>query len=154
MLAALFLGVGCLLFLAETRPEKPWPLTTLEGKVIVLAEHLKPLGIEVDVDAAPHFLALRTAEDRLFFIIKDSGSMKFYRDPALRGRTVRIKGRIVPGSQFLQVIDCLFLKDGHAFEIHYWCEVCAIKRYTLDPSGICECCGGAMERRETAVSDK
>lgn len=119
------------------------------GKVIPLADLLKKFGSELDPDAAPHWLALETKEGKLYPIIKDAGGRTFYRDPKLHHRPMQVHGRLLPGSQLLQVLQVHSLKDGKPHEVYYWCEICSIKRHALDKQ--CECCGGPMELREVRI---
>ena len=51
-------------------------------------------------------------------------------------------------SDILQVINVHSYKDGKLHEVYYWCDVCTIRGYE---AGICDCCGGPVERREVPV---
>lgn len=118
------------------------------GKVVPLGDILKKYGSELEPDAAPHWLALQTDDGKLYPLIHDAGGRTFYRDKRLLNRPMQIHGRLLPGSQLLQVLQVHSMKDGRIHEVYYWCEVCSIKRFSLEKSGICECCGGPMEFRE------
>jgi hypothetical protein len=131
-------------------PAKP-KLETFTGKVVKAADVLKQQGIELDPDAAPNWLVLQTADGKAHPIVKDIGGRMFYHDPALLGRDYEIQGRILPGTPLLQVVQVAGLKAGKRYDIYYWCEVCAIKRHALEKTGVCECCGGPMERREVEL---
>jgi hypothetical protein len=124
------------------------------GKVIRLADYLKRQGIEAEPDEGTAWLALETEDKKLFPIVKDSGSRPFYRDPRLLGRPMEIRGRLLPGSGLLQIYQAQSLKEGKLHEVYYWCDVCAIKRYSLEKTGICECCGGPMELREVPAAPR
>ncbi len=125
-------------------------IETWTGRVTPLAELLKKSGLELDPEASPHWLALVTDDGKLYPLVKDAASRPFYRDSRLLHRPVRIQGRFVPGSQLLQVLQLHSLKEGKPHEVFYWCDVCSIKRFSLDK--VCECCGGPMELRETPAA--
>jgi hypothetical protein len=127
------------------RAAQPAKAQDFTGKVVPLGDVLGPFGAKLDPDAAPHWLALVADDGKVYPLIKDNGSRMFFKEPKLRGRPMRLTGRLLPGSQLLQVLNVHSLKDGRLHEIYYWCEVCIIKRY--EP-GVCECCGGPMEYRE------
>ncbi len=146
------LGVVLALHAGQTAPDESRKTPdakaeTLTGRVVSLAELLKKSGIELDAEAAPHWLALVADGGAIYPLIKDAGSRPFYRDPRLLNRPMRIQGRLVPGSQLLQVLQIRSLKEGKPHEVFYWCDVCSIKRASLE--NVCECCGGPMELRET-----
>jgi hypothetical protein len=61
---------------------------------------------------------------------------------------MRLTGRLLPGSQVLQVKAVHSLRGGKLHEVYYWCDVCSIRRGEKD---VCECCGGPMELREEPV---
>jgi len=66
-------------------------------------------------------------------------------------RPMSIQGRLVAASSLLQVFQVQSVKDGKPHEVYYWCEICAIRRHSLDEKGICDCCGGPMELMEKAT---
>src|SRR5207253_3103004 len=97
---------------------------------------------------APYWLALVTADGKVYPLIKDGGSRLFFKDRTLLGREMRLTGRLLPGSQLLRVASVRSVHKGALYEVYYWCDVCSIKRGEKD---ICECCGGKMELREDPV---
>jgi hypothetical protein len=120
---------------------------TVRGQVLPLADLLKPAGVELDPEAAPHCLALRGDDGRAYPLLRDAGSRPFARDARLLRRPVELQVRQVAG--LWQVLQVLTLKDGKPHEVFYWCDVCAIRRPSLEK--VCECCGGPMELREVPV---
>ena len=62
---------------------------------------------------------------------------------------MRLTGRLLPGSQLLQVVEVHSVRNGQLHEVYYWCDVCAIKRFEKKT---CECCLGPMELREVPVA--
>lgn len=144
-LAVLLLSIG-LIQPERSRLAAP-SLETYRGKVVSLNERLNKLGVAVDPEAGL-LLALETDKGQVLPLLRDAGSLMFFRDSRLLNRTVEIRGRILPGTGLLQIISFYALKDSKRFEVYYWCETCAIKRLFLEKTGVCECCGGVMELRE------
>ncbi len=132
---------------AGAAPEGSQP-QNYTGKVVPLAGLVAKLGGRLDADAAPHWLALVTADAKVYPLIKDDGARMFYKDASLLHRPMRLTGRLLPGSQLLQVVQVHSVRNGQLYEVYYWCDVCAIKCFE---EKICECCQGPMERREEPV---
>src|SRR5262245_48821136 len=99
----------------------------LSGKVMTLREFVEKQGAKVDADAAT-ILVLVTDDGKAYPLLKDAASRMYYTDKALRGRPMRLMGRLLPGSQFLQVLEAQSVKNGKPHEIYYWCDVCSIRR--------------------------
>lgn len=121
---------------------------TFDGKVVPLSTVLEKQGVKLDADAAPQWLALVGEDGKVYPLVKDDGARLFFADKALLDRPMRLTGRLVAGSQLLQVVTAHSLVKGEPHEVYYWCDVCAIRR---TEKKICECCGGPMELRETPV---
>jgi hypothetical protein len=119
-----------------------------KGKVVPLAGLVEKIGSKLDVDAAPHWLALVTDDGTIYPLIKEDGSRMFFKDTRLLNRPMRLTGRVLPGSHLLQVVEVHSYLNGELHEVYYWCDVCAIKRFEKK---ICDCCGGPMELREEPV---
>jgi len=128
-------------------------IEVLRGKVVSLNERLARQGIRLDPDAGLQ-LAFESTEGKALPLVRDAASLMFYRDARLLDRPLEVRARVVPNTGLLQLLEVFGLKDEQRFEIYYWCEVCAIKRFTLEKTGVCECCGGAMELRERKVERK
>src|SRR5262249_24070654 len=128
-----------------TTKEQTW-----EGKVSPLAALLAAEKVEFEEEIKHQSLAFKTAKGQVYPLIRNGGSLALFRDTALRDRATRIAGQLVFGC-LLNVRQFFMMKDGKAHLVHYWCEVCAIKRLVLDKAGVCECCGGKMERKEVPV---
>jgi hypothetical protein len=139
--AALAFCAGPVL-VAAPREEKRESFT---GKVVPLASLVEKLGSKLDADAAPHWLALVTDDGKVYPLIKDSGSRMFFKDKALLNRPMRVTGRLLPGSQLLQLVEVHSLRMGKLHEVYYWCNVCSIRR---GEKNLCECCGGPMDLKE------
>lgn len=151
-IGSLLIGMaGILALSAQEQPPSP-KIETFKGKVVSLSEVLKPAGIELDPDATPVWLALKTEHGKLYPLIKDLGSRAFFHDRRLLNRPVQLQARLLPEARLLHVHQVHTLKEGKLHEVFYWCEVCAIRRPSLEKTGVCECCGGQMDLRETTVS--
>jgi hypothetical protein len=126
----------------------PLKVEFFNGKVVPLAEMLKKQGAKLDADASPFWLALMTEKGMIYPLVKDDGSRMFFKDAKLLNRPMRLTGRLIPGTGFLQVINVHSYVNGKLHEVYYWCDICTIKGYE---AGICDCCGGPMELREVPV---
>jgi hypothetical protein len=118
------------------------------GEVVALAKLLAEKGVKLDADAAPAWRALKTADGKLYPLVKDAGARMFFKDDAMLNRPLRVTGRLVPGTGLLQIVAVHSEVRGKLHEIYYWCDICTIRCY--EP-GICECCGAPVERREEPV---
>jgi hypothetical protein len=147
-LSALILLTSVLPALAQApaRADKP-KVETFRGKVVAFADVFKQLGIEPDADAGP-LLGFESEDGKKFVLVKDIGSRMFFTDKRLLNRPMQLQGRVVPGTPLLQLTQVQSLKDGKLHDVYYWCDVCAIRRSSLEKTGICECCGGPMELKE------
>jgi hypothetical protein len=148
-LRRLGLGIACLAALAPLlngagSPAKPEAFT---GKVVPLAEVVAATGGKLDADAADSLVLLGEG-DKVYFLVKDGGSRLFFKDKNLLRRPMRLTGRLLPGSQILQVTAVHSLVKGELCEVFYWCDICSIRR---GEKNACECCGGPMVLREEPV---
>jgi len=121
---------------------------SFDGKVVALAEVLKRSGIKLDGDAAPHWLALVTPAGKIHPLIKDDGSRMFFKDARLLDRPMRLTGRLIAGTDLLQVVNVQSYQKGQLQEVYYWCDICSIRGFELEK---CACCGGPMILREVPV---
>jgi hypothetical protein len=119
-----------------------------KGKVVPLADLVGKVGTKLDADAAPQWLALVGDDGKIYPLIKDDGARMFFKDNRLLNRPMRLTGRLLPGSQLLQVAEVHSVRNGALNELYYWCDICSIKRYEKK---LCDCCGGPMELREEPV---
>ncbi len=115
------------------------------GKVVPLTEVLQKAGARLDPDAAPHWLALVTADGKVYPIVKDDGGRMFFKDKRLLNRPMRLTGRLIPGSNLLQVTNVHSYRNGKLHDVYYWCDICSIRGYELHN---CDCCGDLMVLRE------
>lgn len=146
-LTLVFWSTPLLFALADAAPEVA-KTQYYHGKVVPVASLIEKMGSRLDADAAPHWLALVSNDGKVYLLIKDEGSRMFFKDASLLNRPMRLTGRLVPGSQLLQVVEVYSQRAGQLHEVYYWCDICSIKRYE---KRICECCQGPMELREIPV---
>jgi hypothetical protein len=147
---ALALGLSPLLAAQTDVKKEPLKTEFFKGKVVPLADALVKFGAKLDPDAAPHWLALQSDDGKVYPLIKDAGSRMFFKEPSLRNRPMRLTGRLLPGTNLLQVINVHSYQKGKLHEIYYWCEICTIRAYE---AGICECCGAPYEFREVPAKE-
>src|SRR5688572_4822047 len=88
------------------------------GRVVPLQDLLAKAGVQLDLDAEPFSLALVTAEGKIYPIVKDAGGRRYFNDERLRNRDVRISGKLVAGTNLLQVLSAVGLKEGKPFELY------------------------------------
>jgi hypothetical protein len=119
-----------------------------KGKVVPLSAILEKQKIKLDADAAPHWLALQADDGKVYPLVKDDGSRMFFKDDRLLNRPMQLTGRIVAGTNFLQVVTVHSIVKGELNEVYYWCDICSIRR---NEKKICDCCGGPMELKEEPV---
>jgi hypothetical protein len=130
-------------------PPKDEPkLTQITGKVVPLKGVLEKFGAKLDADAAATWLALVTDDGKVYPIIKDDGGRMFFKDTRLLNRPMRLTGRLLPDTHLFQVMQVHSVHKDGLWEVYYWCDVCAIKRFEKKD---CDCCGAPMELRETPV---
>ena len=139
------LAAGAGLCLGTQLQAAPPKTDTFTGKLRPLADLVGQLGTKLDSDAAPHWLALVTEDGKVYPLIKDDGARVFFDDKETLNRPMRVTGRLLPGSQLLQVIQVHSVVKGVVHDLYYWCDICSIRRRS---KMICECCGGPMERKE------
>jgi hypothetical protein len=121
-----------------------------KGKVVPLAGILEKVGGKLDADAAPHWLVLVGDDGKIYPLIKDDGSRMFFSDTRLVNRPMRLTGRLLPGSQLLQVVEVhSYSPKNELQEVYYWCDICTIKRFEKK---LCDCCGAPMELREELIN--
>ena len=115
-----------------------------KGEVVPLAEIVAKHGGKLDADAVT--LVLVSEDGKVHPLVKDAGSRMFFLDAKLRKRLVRLTGRLLPNSTYLQVVNVHSYVKGQLHDVYYWCDICTIRGF--EP-GICDCCGEKMEFRET-----
>jgi hypothetical protein len=136
------------LLLAADKPADAAKVETFTGKVVPLADLVAKAGSKLDPEAAPQSLVFVSEDGKVYTLIKDSGARLFFKDTGLLNRQMRLTGKVLPGSQILQVTLAISIVKGEPHEIYYWCDICSIRR---SEKMICECCGGPMVRHEEPV---
>ena len=119
-----------------------------KGNVVPLDKLLAREGIKLDADAVG--MALQAEDGKVYPLVKDAGARMFFKDAKLLNRPMRLNGRLVAGGALLQVINVHSYVDGRLHDVYYWCDICTIRGYE---AGICDCCGGPMEFRETPARE-
>ena len=145
--AMLSAALPALIAIAQDAPPGK-DLQYFTGKVIPLADLLAKRDAKLDADAEPYWLALQTDDGKILPLVKDAGSRMFFKDAKLLKRPMRLTGKLIPGTQLLQVINVHSIVNGKLHEVYYWCDICTIKGYE---AGKCDCCGAPMEFREVPV---
>jgi hypothetical protein len=122
-------------------PSKPPPSAAkaqkFAGKVVALDGPADKSG--------EHRLALKADDGTNYPLVADDESSMFRLYPQLRDRPVKLTGRRLPGTKDLKVDFVQTIKDGKAYDVDFWCEVCQISH---QHPGACVCCGDPLELRE------
>src|ERR1700736_4853814 len=101
LLAAVAMAIGPLL-LAPAKETPPAGPAYYIGKVVPLRGVLEKSGIRLDRDADPTWLALVTDDGKVYPLIKDDGARMFFKDERLRGRPMRLTGKLLAEPGLLQ----------------------------------------------------
>jgi hypothetical protein len=119
-----------------------------KGKVVPLTKAVEKFGVKLDADAA--WLVLLSEDGKIYPLLKDDGARMFFKDDRLLNRPMRLTGRLLPGSQLLQVVEVHSYGPKHELrEVYYWCDICTIERFE---NKLCDCCGAPMELREQPIN--
>jgi hypothetical protein len=126
---------------AESRSPAP---QLFSGTAVLLKEALAKRDIETAEETASH-VVLETDAGELIPILADWRGRAFYQDELLRHRKVELIGFRHSGVPYLNVIAVYTFDDeGRRMYTDYWCDVCSIPMYEIQP---CECCQGPIRLR-------
>ncbi|REJ70960.1 MAG: hypothetical protein DWQ34_23595 [Planctomycetota bacterium] len=129
---------------AESTEPQEFPKKLYSGRVVFLEDALEEQGVETFEETGRH-VVLETDEGDLIPILADWRGRAFYQDEQLRDRKVELIGFLRPGLPYLNVIAVYtFDEDGERMYTDYWCDVCSIPMYMIQP---CECCQGDVRLR-------
>lgn len=131
----------------KTESAKPKP-QAFEGVVAPLAAVLKGQSTKADDDALNVSRVLKTQDGKIYTLVKDDASRKFFMDDRLLRRPMKITAVVIPESQMLIVVNAQSVVEGKLYDIDYWCEKCQLS--ATEP-GACKCCGAQVELRELPV---
>jgi len=152
---AVALFFGCLALSADDPAAPPESAVAAEeqkapapqlfsGQVVYLKDALARRDIETSAETAEH-VVLETDAGEIIPILADWRGRAFYQDEQLRNRKVDLIGFRHPGVPYLNVIAVYtFNEAGERTYTDYWCDVCSIPMYEIQP---CECCQGAIRLR-------
>lgn len=141
-------------FAAETKPvEKAKTATEIKELIRGRVVNLTPLfegrfDTKVDKEMAALY-GVVTDEGRVYPILREQRGRAFYQDERLREEPIDLYVRRFEGSSFVQVLLVYRLREGKRFALDYWCDVCSISMYWIQP---CECCQGSIRLREQSVT--
>lgn len=125
-------------------PTSSPPKELFRGEVVFLREALERRGIRTADETGRH-VVLETTSGELIPILADWRGRAFYQDETLRHRKVELIGFRHPGVPYLNVIAVYtFGEEGERLYTDYWCDVCSIPMYEIQP---CECCQGPVRLR-------
>jgi hypothetical protein len=119
------------------RPPQPSPAPAATDTLQVFAGKVVQRGTAEVTLVADDGSAYPLAEDDV--------SKMFLSYGQLRDRPVRLSGQLTPGTKILRVESVQTVKDGKAYDVDFWCEICQISHRA---PGRCVCCGDETELRE------
>jgi len=140
-LATALLLVGVCAGQPPKPPASPDAPQVFTGKVVSLPAPKGKSGTK----PGDRGLALKADDGTAYPLVEDDGSRMFFLDPQLRDRPVRLTALLVPATKGLRVVKVQTVKDGQAYDVDYWCEICQISG---NCPGACVCCGDDVELRE------
>ena len=139
---------------AEAQPaakNAPLKSQVFEGQVLPLTEIVKKQSAAADEDALKVSRVLKTDDGKVFTLVKDDASRKFFLDDRLLRRPMKFTAVQVPGTQILVLTQAQSILKGKLHDVDYWCEKCQLS--ATEP-GLCKCCGKLVELRELPVEPK
>jgi len=110
---------------------------TLRGQVVDLNVELKKSHKVAIAAKAPPVWVLKTADGRIYTLLKTRRSAALFDDQRLRGRELIVKGRVFPKTQVLEVTFIQSVRKGVVHDVFYYCDICVIKFLAPGP---CVCC--------------
>ena len=124
---------------------------TLRGQVEDLNAELKRSHkVDIAAKASPVWV-LRTADGRVYTLLRTRRSTALFEDKRLRGRELVVKGRVFPKTQVLEVTFIQSVRNGFVHDVFYWCDICIIKFLAPGP---CVCCREPVLLREKPAKEK
>lgn len=125
------------------------PVIQLQGRVVCLAEEMHARHQTELPTGHRHLWGFKASDGKCFTLLEGKFSEAMFKDERVRAKELRIKARLLPNSQVLEVTYFRSVKNGVVQDLYYYCEVCAIK--TVSPE-VCACCQGPVELIEKPIS--
>jgi hypothetical protein len=109
----------------------------LQGRVVCLAEEMhRKHGAELPTQHH-HIWGFKTPDGRCYTLLRGKFSEALFQDERVRTKELRVKARLFPESQILELTFFRSVKNGVVQDLYYYCEICAIK--SVSPE-VCACC--------------
>jgi len=96
-----------------------------------------------------HVWGFRTTNGVFYTLLEGKFSQAIFEDARVRAKDLRIKARLLPRSQVLELTYFQSVKNGIPQSLYYYCEICAIS--TVSPE-ICACCQEPVELVEKPLT--
>ena len=123
----------------------------LQGRVVCLAEEMhQRYGTELPT-RHQHVWAFKTTNGVCYTLLEGKFSQAIFEDERVRAKELRVKGRLLPNSQALELSYFRSVKNGVLQDLYYYCEVCAISTVSPEP---CACCQAPVVLMEKPASDR
>ena len=141
----LFVGLLWSIVPAENAEPKPDPdearPVELQGHVVCLVEELHRRYQAELPTRHEHLWGFKATDGRCYTLLPGKYSEAIFVDQRVRAKELRVKARLFPGTQALELTYFQSIKNGVVQDLYYYCDVCAIK--TVSPQ-VCACCQGPV----------
>jgi len=123
----------------------------VRGRVVCLPEELHQ---RYEAELRPghdHIWGFKANDGKLYTLLRGVYSDAIFMDERVREKELILRARLFPQSQVIEVSFIHSLRDGVEHDLHYYCDVCAIKLFSPE---ICYCCQGPVRLVEEPVVKK
>ena len=123
----------------------------LQGRVVCLAEEMhRQHGTELPT-RHQHIWTLKTTNGLYYTLLEGKFSQAIFQDERVRAKELRVKGRLLPRSQALELTYFRSVKNGVLQNLYYYCEICAISTVSPEP---CACCQAPVQLIEKPATER
>jgi len=133
-------GLTALLLLSAPRifgGEPPVEQVELQGRAVCLAEEFHSRYQAELPTRHQHLWGFKTTDGKCYTLLAGKYSEAIFLDERVRAKELRVKARLFPNTQVIELTYFHSVKNGKLQDLYYYCDVCAIK--TVSPQ-VCACC--------------
>lgn len=122
----------------------------VRGRVVCLPEEMHR-RFHTDLPARHrHVYGVTTPEGTCYTLLETGLSVALFQDERLREKQLLLAGRVLPGTQILDVEHIHSIRNGVVQELFYYCRVCEIRSISPEP---CMCCRQPVELIEKPLAE-
>lgn len=123
----------------------------LQGRVVCLPEEMHQRhGTELPT-RHQHVWGFKATNGVCYTLLEGKFSEALLHDQRVRAKELRLKARLLPRTQILEVTYFHSVKNGVVQNLYYYCEICAIT--TVSPE-VCACCQAPVQLVEKPLTEK